>query len=142
MSKFHRSRHARIPALFTPRLSPPEMIELMLAPHLHLQMLLSTGKPDPIYFSSLLSIFNVATALAYMLKDKRAIALYESLQGALLEVAQHGITTDETARRMKKMLCIADHYIESQGKHDVLRAIKLVESQLGMGTVSSTQHPA
>lgn len=133
MSKFHPSRQSRIPALFAPRLSEPEIIRIMLTPHLHLQMLLSTGEPNPVYFSSLLSVFNVATALAYMLKDKRSVRLYESMHDSMLEVAQQGITSEEMARRMKKMLCIADRYIESQTKHDVLRAIKLVESQLGFG---------
>lgn len=133
MSKPRRTRikHAINPMAV--RLSEPELVQIMLRPHLHLSQLLSDGQPNPYYLSSIVGVFNVAMALAYMHKDIRAIHLYESIQQNLLDVAATGICTAELGLRLRKMFAIADQYIAAQAKTDILRAIRLVEHQLAHG---------
>lgn len=133
MSKAHKHRVKRslTPAAY--RLSEPELVEVMLAPHLHLQQLLATGEPNPYYLASIVGVLNVATALAYMHKDKRSISLYESIQHTLLAVARDGIADNETGERLCRVFLIADQYIAAQSKVDVLRAIRLVEYQIAHG---------
>lgn len=133
MSKAHKHRVKRIANPTAQRLTEPELVEVMLAPHLHLQQLVATGEPNPYYLASIIGVFNVAVALAYMHKDKRSISLYESIQHAMLDVARDGIADPETAERLQRVFAIADNYIAIQSKADVLRAIRLVEIQIAHG---------
>jgi hypothetical protein len=133
MSKPRRTRIKHVTNPMAVRLSEPELVQIILRPHLHLAMLLSEGKPEPYYLSSVVGVFNVAMALAYMHKDIRSIHLYESIQQTLLDVAASGISTPEIGLRLSKVFTIADQYIAAQAKADILRAIRLVEHQLAHG---------
>lgn len=133
MSKSSKSRVKRIAHPVASRLTEPEMIDIMLGPYLHLEMLLGQREPDPYYLASVVGVFNVATALSYLHKDKRSIRLYEAIQLTLRDIAQSGAATPETGARLKKVLGIADKYIEVQSKADVLRAINLVKYQIAHG---------
>lgn len=133
MSKPRRTRTKHAVNPMAVRLSEPELVQLMLRPHVHLSLLLSEGQPNPYYLSSIIGIFNVAMALAYMHKDIRSIHLYESIQQPLLDVAAAGISTPEIGLRLSKVFTIADQYIAAQAKTDLLRAIRLVEHQLAHG---------
>lgn len=133
MSKAHKHRVKRIATPAASRLTDPELVEIMLAPHLHLQQLLATGEASPDYLASVVGVINVATALAYLHKDKRSISLYESIQHTLLDVARQGVADDETGERLQRVFTIADNYIAIQSKADVLRAIRLVEFQIEHG---------
>ncbi len=142
MSKPRRTRvkHANNPMAV--RLAEPELVQIMLRPHLHLAQLLSDGQPNPYYLSSIIGVFNVAMALAYMHKDIRSIHLYESIQQNLLDVATVGIATPEAGLRLSKVFTIADQYIAAQAKTDILRAIRLVEHQLAHGDENTLLHAA
>lgn len=133
MSKAHKNRVKRIAQPAASRLTDPERVEIMLAPYLHLQQLLDTGEPNPYYLASIVGVLNVATALAYLHKDKRSIRLYESVQHTLLDVARQGIADEESGERLQRVFVIADNYIAVQSKTDVLRAIRLVEFQIEHG---------
>lgn len=133
MSKSSKNRVKRIAQPAANRLTEPEMVDIMLGPHLHLEMLLGECTPNPYYLASIVGVFNVATALSYLHKDKRSIRLYEATQLSLRDIAQSGVVAPETAARLKKVLGIADKYIEVQSKADVLRAINLVKYQLAHG---------
>lgn len=135
-----KPRRTRIKHLATPaasRLTQPELVQLMLKPHLHLAQLVREGQPNPWYLSSIVGVFNVAMALAYMHKDIRSIHLYESVQHILQEVAAQGISSPEAALRLSKVFSIADQYISAQSKADLLRAIRLVEYQIATGEENS-----
>lgn len=133
MSKAHKNRVKRIVTPAASRLTEPELVEVMLAPHLHLDQLIATGEPNPHYLASVVGVFNVATALAYMHKDKRSISLYESIPQLLLDVARDGVASAATGERLQRVFAIADQYISIQSKVDVLRAIRLVEFQIAHG---------
>ena len=133
MSKPRRTRVKHFSSHAAIRLSEPELVQIMLKPHLHLALLLAEGQPNPYYLASIVGVFNVAMALAYMHKDIRSIHLYESIQQTLLDVATHGIATPETGLRLSKVFTIADQYIAIQAKTDILRAIRLVEYQIAHG---------
>lgn len=133
MSKPRRTRIKHLPNHTAMRLSGPEMVQILLRPHLHLAQLLSEGEANPYYLASIVGVFNVAMALAYMHKDIRSIHLYESIQQTLLDIAAHGIATQETGLRLSKVFTIADQYIACQAKGDILRAIRLVEYQIAHG---------
>lgn len=133
MSKPRRTRVKHISSHTAVRLSEPELVQIMLKPHLHLALLLDEGQPNPYYLASVVGVFNVAMALAYMHKDIRSIHLYESIQQTLLDVAAHGVATPEAGLRLAKVFTIADQYIAIQAKTDILRAIRLVEYQIANG---------
>lgn len=133
MSKAHKNRVKRIAYPAASRLTDPEQVEIMLAPYLHLQQLLDCGEANPYYLASIIGVLNVATALAYLHKDKRSISLYESIQHTLLDVARQGVSDDETGERLQRVFAIADNYIAIQSKADVLRAIRLVELEIAHG---------
>lgn len=133
MSKAQKNRVKRIATPAASRLTDPELVEIMLAPYLHLQQLLATGEANPYYLASVVGVINVATALAYLHKDKRSISLYESIQHTLLDVARQGVADAETGERLHRVFAIADNYIAIQSKADVLRAIRLVEFQIAHG---------
>ncbi|MDE2440648.1 MAG: hypothetical protein KGP14_06460 [Betaproteobacteria bacterium] len=140
MSKPRRSHIKRTVNPMAVRLSEPELVQFMLRPHVHLSLLLSEGRPNPLYLSSIIGIFNVAMALAYMHKDIRSIHLYESIQRPLLEVATVGISTPELGQRLRRVFTIADRYISAQAKADLLRAIRLVEHELAHGNENDLLH--
>lgn len=133
MSKPRRTRFKHAINPMAVRLSEPEFVQIMLRPHLHLSQLLAEQARNPFYLSSVIGVFNVAMALAYMHKDIRSIHLYESIQPTLLEVAANGISSPETGLRLSRVFTIADQYIAAQAKTDILRAIRLVEYQLAHG---------
>lgn len=103
---------------------------MMLAPHLHLARLIETGEPNPDYIASLIGVVNVATVLAYMDKDRHAIRLYESVVGSFAEIHLHGLREPEQIARVCRVFCIAEQHIVRRSKHEVLQAIRLVESHI------------
>lgn len=141
MSKAQKNRVKRIANPAASRLTDPELVEIMLAPYLHLQQLLASGAPNLHYLASIVGVLNVATALAYMHKDKRSIRLYESVQHTLLDVARQGIADEASGERLQRVFVIADNYIALQSKADVLRAIRLVEFQIEHGEGSMPLPP-
>jgi hypothetical protein len=141
MSKPRRTRVSHAINPMAVRLSEPEFVQIMLRPHVHLALLLSEAQPNPYYLSSIIGVFNVAMALAYMHKDIRSIHLYESIQPILLDVAASGVSNPETGLRLSKVFTIADQYIATQAKTDILRAIRLVEYQLVHGDENTLLRP-
>lgn len=133
MSKSNKNRVQRIVGPAAGRLAPAECVNLMLAPRLHLEMLLTQEKLDPYYLISVVGVFNVATALAYLYKDKRSIALYDSVQHTVLAVAKDAEDTPENRDHLRRVFNIAEAYILAQRKTDVLRGINLVEYQIKHG---------
>ncbi len=137
MSKFNKTRVQRIVTPAASRLSPAESVNLMLAPRLHLEMLISQEALNSYYLISVVGVFNVATALAYLYKDKRSIALYESVQRTVLAMAREGADSTENREHLRRVFNIAEAYILAQRKTDVLRAINLVEYQIKHGEGST-----
>ena len=133
MNKHHKSRASRTFSPIIPRLSESECVNLMLAPRLHLEMLLNATVITPYDLLSVVGVFNVATALAYLNKDKRAITLYESVQQSVLAIAQHGEDSPELRDHLRRVFNVADVYIVQQSRQNVLRAINLVEYQIKSG---------
>lgn len=137
MSKNLKTRVKRMHNPMACRLTEPEQVEIMLKPRLHLACVLEGETREPLYLASIIGVINVAMALAYLHKDKHSISLYESVQQALVDIARCGIAGDEESRRLLRVFNIADDYIVSQAKVDVLRAINLVEYQIRHGEGNS-----
>ncbi len=137
MSKNHKMRTKRLNNPLACRLSEPEQVEIMLKPRLHLDCVLHGETHEPLHLASIVGVINVAMALAYLHKDKYSINLYESVQQTLVDIARRGIANDEESRRLQRVFNIADDYIVSQAKADVLRAINLVEYQIRHGEGNS-----
>lgn len=133
MSKSNKSRVQRVVAPAATRLLGAEYVNLMLAPRLHLEMLLSAEVWVPYYLVSVVGVFNVATALAYMHKDRRAIALYDGVQNTVLAVAHEPATLPAARDQLLRVFNIADDYIARHGRGDILRAIRVVEYQIQHG---------
>lgn len=110
-------------------LSAPEQVHLMLIPHLHLDLLLE-GERDAGHIASVAGVFNVALAMAYLKKDRRAIQFYSSIQDLMLAVANGAPVQTRDKNRLCKALAAADEFICQQHKADVLAAIRLVEHQI------------
>ncbi len=114
---------------------------MLLPPRLHFELLLQSKETNAEYICSLAGVFNVATALAYMHKDKRAIHLYASVQESLIEVARIGLQNGTTALRLLKVFNIADAYIEQQSRQDLLQAIRIVKYQIAHGEGNTLLKP-
>lgn len=63
---------------------------MMLPPRLHLDCLISRATTPPDYLTSIAGVFNVATALACLHRDRHAISFYEAALQLLLEIARQG----------------------------------------------------
>ncbi len=111
-------------------ISEPEEVHIMLIPHLHLSYLLASGEWNYLHVASIAGVFNVALALAYLNKDRRAINYYSGIQDMLLAIANGQQFGDAEKRRLRTVLCEADKYICAQGKTDILTAIRMVEYQI------------
>lgn len=133
MNKSSQTRARRLPHCVGDRLSETEYVDMLLPPRLHLDQLLNGETGHPYYLTSVVGVFNVATALSYMHHDRRAIKLYETVSQIILKVARHGFDSDETRNRLRKTFNIADDYIAQQSKRDLLRAVNLVEHQIKTG---------
>ena len=114
---------------------------MLLPPRLHFEQLMQTQEANADYVCSLAGIFNVATALAYMHKDKRAINLYASVQENLMDVARFGIQNIDSAMRLLKVFNIAETYIEQQSRQDLLQAIRIVKYQIAHGEGNTLLKP-
>lgn len=112
-------------------LSEPEQVHLMLAPHLHLEALLN-GERDVWQIAAVGSLFNVALALAYVRKDRRAIQYYSGVQTLMLTLADGAPLLPRDQVRLTRALSAADVFICQQHKADVLAAIRLVEHEVGV----------
>lgn len=110
-------------------LSAPEQVHLMLIPHLHLDRLLA-GERDAGHVASVAGVFNVALAMAYLKKDRRAIQFYSGIQVLMLALASSSALSARDNTRLRKALAAADEFICQQHKADVLAAIRLVEHQI------------
>lgn len=137
MSKSTKSRVVRAVSHAALRLTSAEYVNLILAPRLHLELILSSERVESYYLISVVGVFNVATALAYMHKDKRAIALYDSVQNTVLQMAQEGADGMEERDHLRRVFNIADDYIGRHGRADILRAIRVVEYQIKHGEGTS-----
>ena len=135
MSKARKSRIKPVICLPGARMSEPEVIEMMLTPYLHLHQLLAEGCANPHYVASVVGVINLATALAYMDEDLRAVSLYESVAPLLIALAHHGLDRHkaEEGERLRKVFGIAESFIIAHSKANILRAVRLIEYQIEHG---------
>lgn len=133
MSKSNKSRVHRVAVAAHVRLSSTEYVNLILPSRLHLHLLLTEETLTPYYLVSVVGVFNVATALAYMYKDKRAIALYDSAQNTVLALARDAAMLPEARAQLRRVFNIADDYIGRHSRADIMRAIRVVEYQIKHG---------
>lgn len=111
-------------------ISEPEEVHIMLIPHLHLSLLLSTGEWNHYHVASVAGVFNVALALAYINKERRSINYYSGIQDLLLAIANGRAFGDAEKRRIRTVFSEADKYVCCQRKTDILSAIRMVEHQI------------
>lgn len=136
MSKARKNRIKPIICRPGTRMSEPEIIEMMLTPYLHLHQLQADKRANPHYMASIVGVINLATALAYMDEDLRAVRLYESVAPLLIDIAHHGLNFPDAeagAQRLDKVFRIAEQFIVAHSKTDILRAIRLIEYQIAHG---------
>lgn len=115
------------------RLSAAEYVDMLLPPRIHLELLLNCVTINPWHLTSVVGVFNVATALAYMHHDQRSIRLYEAVSQLVLDISRSGFDESSMRERLRKTFNIADDYLQQQTRPDLLRAVRLVEYQIRHG---------
>lgn len=111
-------------------MSEAEEVHIMLVPHLHLSQIVNSGEWDHLQVASVASVFNVALALAYINRDRRAINFYSGIQNLVLAISNGQSFGESEKRRLRMVFSAADKYICTQHKTDVLTAIRMVEYQI------------
>lgn len=115
------------------RLTANEYVDMLLPPRIHLELLLTGEAINPWHLTSVVGVFNVATALAYMHHDRRAIRLYEAVSQLVLGISRAGFDQPGMRERLRKTFNIADDYLQQQTRPDLQRAVRLVEYQIRHG---------
>ena len=135
MSKARKPRIKSVVCHPAARLSEPEIIEMMLAPYLHLQQLLAEGGTNPHYLASIVGVINLATALAYMDEDLHGASFYESVAPLLVAIAHHGLDRNnpQSQLRLTRVFTNAERFVIAHSKADILRAVRLIEYQIEHG---------
>lgn len=133
MKKFPSGALKRPLLMPADRLSTIEFVDMMLPPRLHLDLLISGGPTEPDHLTSIAGVFNVATALAYLHRDARAIPFYESAGASLIDIARRGLPDDATVRRLIRAFNAAEADLAACGRLELLRAVQLVRQQIHSG---------
>ena len=133
MKKFPSGALKRPLLMPADRLSAIEFVDMMLPPRLHLDLLISGGPSHPEHLTSIAGVFNVATALAYLHRDARAIPFYESAGACLLDIARRGLPDEATAQRLIRYFNAAEADLANCGRPELMRAVQLVRQQIHSG---------
>lgn len=119
----------------TKLLKPTERTELMVAPRLHLQMILA-GQLDLEYLHSVAGVFNIASALANYRHRRELEESFGRSQLIMANLIQElRLPTDNETLQVTSSFNAADRLISSQNKTDLAKVITYVDRRIARGDV-------
>ena len=112
-----------------------EHTDLMVAPRLHLQMILA-NQLDLEYLHSVAGVFNIAGALANYHHRRELEEAFDRAQLIMANLIQEfRAPTEEEGRRITDSFNAADRLLRSQTKPDLAKVIAYVDRRIAQGDV-------
>lgn len=119
----------------TKLMSRSEQTDLMVAPRLHLQMILG-GRLDLEYLHSVAGVFNIAGALANYRHRRELEEAFDKAQLIMANLIQDlRAPTEEEAQQVTDSFNAADRLLRSQKKTDLAKVIAYVDRRIARGDV-------
>lgn len=111
-------------------LSPNQRTSLLIAPRLHIAMLLS-GAVDPEYFDSVAGALNIANALAAKRQRGDLVAIFDAALGELQRlIAEQRAPDVDQGRMLRHAFNAADQIISLTRREDLARAVAYVDRRI------------
>lgn len=112
-----------------------EQTDLMVAPRLHLQMILG-GQLDLEYLHSVAGVFNIAGALANYRHRRELEETFDRAQLIMANLIQDlRAPTEDEAQQVTDSFNTADRLLRSQKKTDLAKVIAYVDRRIARGDV-------
>lgn len=119
----------------TKLMRPAEQTDLMVAPRLHLQMIIS-GQLDLEYLHSVAGVFNIAGALANYRHRRELEEAFDRAQLIMASLIQDfRAPTDEEVQQITDSFNAADRLLRCQKKPDLAKVIAYVDRRIARGDV-------
>ena len=114
-------------------LTPKQRADILIAPRLHLHMLL-TQHYDIAYICSVAGVFNIAGILALQLDRNDLQPYFEAAQEIILKLIEAKRTTaDAEAPVLRDGFNLADEWISIQNTADLTKAIMYSDREVALG---------
>lgn len=112
-----------------------ERTDLMVAPRLHLQMILG-GQLEPEYLHSVAGVFNIAGALANYRRRRELEERFDRAQLIMaILIEELRAPTTEEAQLVTDSFNAADRLLSCQNKTDLAKVIAYVDRRISRGDV-------
>lgn len=120
-------------------LSPNQRTSLLVAPRLHMAMLLS-GAVDAEYFDSLAGALNIANALAAKRQRGDLVATFDAALGELQQlIAEQRAPDPEQGKTIRHAFNAADQIISLTSREDLARAVAYVDRRIASQRATAAQ---